>query len=332
MTDKIQSPNNRLVEIDMMKFYGIILVVIGHVATTYLPTSLIRPKIPSEFICNLKDIIYAFHMPMFIFVSGCVFAYQLEIKKKKISFVSLLKNKFKRLMIPFYVFGFLWVLPVMVILGFRDPFHYAIDGFILAIDPRHLWFVMTLFWIFLLFYGLKFFSDSLHMPSWIILPIAVALYFLPIKHISYLQIGNVFNYFLWFSLGYFFILKRQWWGILLGTSIIVLALSYIYQNPIIASIKNIAVAIIGISAMYIVSKYTQGIRDTFLYKTIGDNSFGIYLFHAMIIYILEYMFSPYPINPLLLSIVIFSISLVLSVLLTIFVRRAGAGIIIGEKK
>lgn len=54
------------------------------------------------------------------------------------TFVQLFKNKFKRLLIPFYVFGLLMVYPTMVLLGVRDPIHYLIDGFIIVLDPRHL--------------------------------------------------------------------------------------------------------------------------------------------------------------------------------------------------
>ena len=38
----------RLVEIDIMKFYGILLVVLGHVAMIYSPMSLIKPQVSSE--------------------------------------------------------------------------------------------------------------------------------------------------------------------------------------------------------------------------------------------------------------------------------------------
>ena len=82
---------------------------------------------------------------------------------------------------------------------------------------------------------------------------------------------------------------------------------------------------------YILSMRTIKIERTDLYQWIAPNSFGIYLFHAMIIYWLEFIASPYQINPYLLSIAVFVISLALSILLTMAVRKLGLGIIIGEK-
>jgi surface polysaccharide O-acyltransferase-like enzyme len=87
----------------------------------------------------------------------------------------------------------------------------------------------------------------------------------------------------------------------------------------------------GIAAMYLISKYTLPIVNTRIYKWISPNSFGIYLFHAMIIYMLEFAFRSTPIHPILLSAIVFAASTVLSVILTEIVRKAHLGIILGEK-
>ena len=65
---------------------------------------------------------------------------------------------------------------------------------------------------------------------------------------------------------------------------------------------------------------------------ISPNSFGIYLFHSMIIYWLEFIAVPYEIHPIILSLGIFVITLTLSTYLTIGVRKLGLGIAIGERK
>lgn len=90
-------------------------------------------------------------------------------------------------------------------------------------------------------------------------------------------------------------------------------------------------AFIGITVFYILSVNTMWIENTKLYQLIVPNSFGIYLFHSMIIYWLEFIAIPYEIPPILLSLGVFAISLTLSYLLTIAVRNIGWGIIIGEK-
>ena len=172
----------KIPELDIMKFYGILFVVLGHIAMMYTPLSVI-PHFAnmSSFMAVVKNVIYAFHMPMFIFISGCIFAFQLEVLHRKITYKSLLRSKINRLLVPFFIIGFFWVLPVMSLLGLRDPIHYAIDGFILAIDPRHLWYVLMLFWAFLLFFFLR--TLCLHYgisQLWIGL-FAIILYIIPIS-------------------------------------------------------------------------------------------------------------------------------------------------------
>lgn len=196
-----------LTELNILKFYGILLVVLGHVVFTYSPMSIITPSTPSPILNSVKEVIYAFHMPLFIFASGCIFAWQLEVKKKSMTFVQLFKNKFKRLLIPFYVFGLLMVYPTMVLLGVRDPIHYLIDGFIIVLDPRHLWFVYALFLIFLVFFCLRKICIKLDIPIWAIVIVALLLYCFPINMI-YFQIKNVEQYLIWFTLGYLFTIYR----------------------------------------------------------------------------------------------------------------------------
>lgn len=318
-------------EINILKFYGILLVVLGHVVFVYSPLSIITPNEPSPTLNLLKNIIYAFHMPMFFFASGCIFAWQLEIKKKSMTFMSLLKNKTKRLMIPFFAFGLLMVYPTMILLGFRDPMHYFIDGFILAIDPRHLWFVMTLFLIFLLFFGLHKLCNKLHVPIWTTIILAVLIYNFPVN-IAYFQIRNVEEYLIWFTFGYLFTVYKSIFKYLAIVAICgLVSIMVIPAFTLSFNVLKLFNAIVGIAIFYTLSVLTIKIEKTKLYQWIAPNSFGIYLFHAMIIYWIEFIAIPYQINPYLLSIMVFVFSLTFSILLTLAVRKLELGVIIGEK-
>lgn len=68
-------------EIDVLKGIGILLVILGHL------------KVPHD----LSKFIFSFHMPLFFFISGFVF------KSKKNWPFTL--DKFKRIMIPYYIFS-----------------------------------------------------------------------------------------------------------------------------------------------------------------------------------------------------------------------------------
>ena len=83
---------NRCIELDIMKFWGILLVVLGHVCNMYLPNGLIHPAVPSDLIGYISLYIYSFHMPLFVFVSGSVYAFQTEVLGRSTGF--LLSNNF----------------------------------------------------------------------------------------------------------------------------------------------------------------------------------------------------------------------------------------------
>lgn len=317
-------------ELNALKFYGILLVVLGHVAFVYSPLSIITPHTPSLTINFVKDVIYSFHMPLFFFASGCIFSYQLEVKRKPMTFAQLLRNKTKRLMIPFYAFALLMVYPTMVLLGFRDPVHYFFDGFILAIDPRHLWFVMALFLIFLLFFGLRKVCSRIHLPIWTLSILALLIYIFPIN-IAYFQIRNVEEYLIWFTLGYLFTIYKSAFKYVVIVALCGLGFNMTLPEITPPNMLKLFNGILWIAVFYVLSIYTIKIESAKLYQWVAPNSFGIYLFHAMIIYWIEFIAAPYPINPYLLSIAVFVISLTLSILLTVMVRKLGLGIIIGEK-
>lgn len=343
LKNKMATQVKKIPELDIMKFYGILFVVLGHIAMMYTPLSVI-PHFAnmSSFMAVVKNVIYAFHMPMFIFISGCIFVFQLEVLRRKITYKSLLRSKINRLLVPFFIIGFFWVLPVMSLLGLRDPIHYAIDGFILAIDPRHLWYVLMLFWAFLLFFFLRTLCLRYGISQLWIGLFAIILYIVyqySSMRFPYFQIGSLMNYFIWFVFGYFFIIyKTTIRLIVLGA--FVLSLYVIVENiflsdyPLPSCFTKVVFAIDGIALIYYVSKYlSSGIVRTNLYAWIVKNSFGIYLFHPMIIYVIYYgigSLPKWPINPIITSLMAFVVCIWVSVMLTIVARRIHLRFIVGE--
>ncbi len=92
----------RNIELDIMKFWGILLVVLGHVTNMYTPNGLIPPFIPSGILSYISYFVCQFHMPLFVFVSGAVYAYQYDILLKRPTFTSFVKKKVKRLLVPYH--------------------------------------------------------------------------------------------------------------------------------------------------------------------------------------------------------------------------------------
>ena len=87
-------------------------------------------------------------------------------------------------------------------------------------------------------------------------------------------------------------------------------------------------ALTGIYVFYRSAPWLKAITTTRLFDLINKNSFGIYLFHPIIIYLLFYIFGDLPVNPYLLTALVFLTSTAASILLTGLVRRKNMGVII----
>lgn len=74
--------------IDIAKGLAIILVVIGHFVSEYMPRGY----------DVAREVIYMFHMPLFVFASG--FLYQAT--RRPVGYATFLWGKFKRLMVPYF--------------------------------------------------------------------------------------------------------------------------------------------------------------------------------------------------------------------------------------
>lgn len=83
--------------LSVLQGFSMLLVVIGHVSLTN------KPRDPSTPIATaIEYIIYSFHMPLFIFISGWLFYYTCLLKEK--SYLDVVIAKLKRLGIPFLAF------------------------------------------------------------------------------------------------------------------------------------------------------------------------------------------------------------------------------------
>ena len=96
----------------------------------------------------------SFHVYGFILVSGYVFAYLKYEKSRYSDFNRFLRNKAKRLIVPYWGVALLWVIPISC-----PIFHYDLNEvvrrYIFGIDPNQLWFLLMLFWCFMIAYLLS---------------------------------------------------------------------------------------------------------------------------------------------------------------------------------
>ncbi len=238
----------------------------------------------------------------------------------------------------------------MCLLGFVDqPVHYFFSSYLLAENPRHLWFLIVLFEIFIvfnIFYG--FFKHK------VALLFVLSLYLLKDIMPYTFQLSNFCGYFIYFYLGvigmsnYEKISRFFDTNVLFKTILVFILWSslhlsawYLSSVPIVFPLLQLLSAIFGILLLYVICYrlYTilnerHTFREHYVYNRfvgeVVDNSYGIYLFHPMIIYISFYYMSDMWSNPYLLSTLVLFLALFFSYIFTKLVKGIKFGFIIGE--
>ena len=89
--------NRRLDYIDLIKGFGSLLVVIGHMQY-------------SPFMEDITKFIYGFHMPMFFWISGYLY-------KKPTRLIEYFRRKTRSLLVPWMCFGFFYLLVTLLVSG-----------------------------------------------------------------------------------------------------------------------------------------------------------------------------------------------------------------------
>lgn len=92
-----------------------VLVVVGHVTRMYSGKGLFSSQIETVSVLTfVTNLLYAFHMPAFMAVSGSVLSLCINDFGKYRDPKKFVINKFKRLIVPYYAFLFLMVIPTML--------------------------------------------------------------------------------------------------------------------------------------------------------------------------------------------------------------------------
>lgn len=128
------------------KGIGIVLVVIGHFHPAYSPI----------WWSKINNVIYSFHMPLFFILSGYLY------NEAKYSYKSLVFIKLKRLGIPFLSLSIIILFIKTIASHFvrlNQPVNFS-SLYTIFLNPSNsyvglLWFVHTLFFIFLLYPAIK---------------------------------------------------------------------------------------------------------------------------------------------------------------------------------
>lgn len=171
---------NKIEWIDALKVVTMILVIIGHSSylaintpyggTPYSNVAYDHPSLLYRLIGAFVTFIYSFHMPLFMAISGMCFNFSM---RKNPSWSFVLYGKAKRLLLPFILVTLFYSVPIKYFSGYYDDsenvFYDIFMGQILLLGNSHLWYVMSLFWIFLAYYFIERSHIKKNSAFWLVL-------------------------------------------------------------------------------------------------------------------------------------------------------------------
>ena len=276
-----------------------------------------------------------FHVYAFTLVSGYIFCYLRFENKHYNDKKAFIVNKIKRLIVPYVIVAAFWVVP-WYIYYYEVSALEIIKKFVLASSPSQLWFLWMLFWVFIIAIILP---DMVYDNDYHILGISLILFAFGSLGIipSFFQISRAFQFFIYFSIG---IILRKHLGktrlnkigvggyltldlILFIASVALDSFSGMFFKVLGSAVQLLLHCVGSIAAFYVLDK----IANTFNWKEnkaislICKYNFTIYLFHQQLIYITITWFNGKVPN-ILLVVINFSFSLIVSFLIAIVVDKA----------
>lgn len=273
---------------------------------------------------------YSFMLEMFVFISGYIFGYQ-QLKKGG-DYLHIVRSKFKRIIIPSLLFSFLYIL--LFRYEPRTTWQWIIET---SYGVGHLWFLPMLFWCFILTMLIEKSNLSYKWTFIIVLGLAV---FSGIE--MPFRFNQSLNYLMFFYAGYILrhkdidLSKYCKPTILIITGIIFLftVTVGIYSKPyinswLITKIIKFSYAAFGVIFVFLFAYrlvYIKHVRIAPWFIALSNVCFGVYIFQEFILQIMYYKlnilsgFSDYAI-----PLIGFIITLIVSLILTIIVRKTKIG-------
>ncbi len=150
---QIEMSKQRLEELDLAKGLAIFLVVVGHIVTG-------RPPTGNEWYGTLQMLIYEFHMPFFMFLSGVVFQLTFRPLGDITSCWTFISSRAKRLLPAFVLFSIIIWAAKHAATEFLNVDNFDAQGwrelFEIYISPttsvaRSLWYIYVLLELYVLF-------------------------------------------------------------------------------------------------------------------------------------------------------------------------------------
>ena len=293
---------------DWLRLIATVFVVIGHSAylsinSIYGGVAYELPEQVHPLFCSrvflwlrwLPEWVYGFHMQLFFMLSGAVLGL-----KPIPPFDTFFKSKVKRLLFPYFVWGWCFMIPVKRLGNFYDnqSVFQAMNGLLNGVESGHLWFLTALFWCLIVFCILYKCLHKFGITSgYIILLFAGVIQLTGGTYLPFDVLGlkTGLSYIFYFALGYQFQYERsihKRWNIrkTVFALIIVFCIEYLNYHFRIDILDPFFIIIAGAFFSFLLSdlcsRVFAGIGHNKLWQIIIRDLFYVYIFHDPLEYIM----------------------------------------------
>lgn len=317
--------------INNIRALAILIVIFGHSIILYSSSwSLYETMQTSPILDNVKKVINLFQMPLFFSLSGYLFTFS----KTRPFMDKVFVKKLRRIILPFIFIGALWMIPIKMFVNYSGyqncSYLQALYRMIINQENGHLWYLPTLFFLFLLFSVYKnLVPNRLYIDIFILVLLVIIgdiWWKLPQWGVPYLN--YIYQYAWGFFLGMFLAknARTKSGGLpLWGKVVLFLGVFFLASiDAIVLNRGDILISLLIVVLFYfVIPDKSIGILNA-----ISKNSFGMYLFHSPLIYItFTYFLNAAPYKVVLFNFVFWG---TISYCMTEIVRKMKLGILIGE--
>lgn len=279
----------KITYISIINAIAIIAVIIGHLDVTGINND------PNTPVANVIAKLGRFQMPLFMCMSGFLFAITSGYTRP---YRTLVVSKVKRLIVPFlflslFTFGFKMCLPSSMLehrVGLTPEYIFKIFFIPFRGPVPHLWFVVSLFTMFLLTPIFKRVARNNTTST-------TALLFLAIistapDYTEILALDKTLNFIVWFYLGIVAGLhgwaeRVNTWPVLIASGIAYIILLFFVNIPL---IDNLLTLLLGIIFIFALSHKLAELRPK-LFGWWRNNTYQIYLLHMFPIMVCKYIYN-----------------------------------------
>ena len=254
--------------------FAILLVVIGHLAS--------RGESGIDQYVNLKTVIYKFHMPLFLFLSGYISGYNYEKIEGLRDYQDFIKKKFLRIMPAYFLLSIIF-LTGKYFVGQQKEFSEGIYSILIYPAKGNSGFLWYIYVLFLYYLILPIIMAAVQNKFYLFFLISLIVSFLPLPEIMSL---NLFFWYLpFFSLGCFLsnnIPLYNYYLKIFGKYILIVFSGFLILDYfIVLKIPKFVMSYIAIFGIHHIG--LNIFKENKHLRRLGDNSFSIYLFNSIFI-------------------------------------------------